>query len=417
MHSIIKLLTATLLACICNIAWAEDDEQLEERIKPHFFADSAPASIDYKAYPSVKLANNHIKLNGDDWKELAEKYASASRGESRFSVVYLGDSHIQADFGGSVLRRCLTDKGRYAGRGIIAPFKLAGTNQPTDYDISLSSPYIASSLLRTPWSTEMTFTGIALQPSTDDFVLNLRLPAPTKKLRFHTRGNPLTINDIVMDSLKVPFSTHIDDFGLTVAEVGQTSDHYNVHITGNSSTVIGGIELISDSTGTVVHSIGNNGATYSSYSLIDHFGSELAALNADLVIIALGTNEAFGRTTTEELRANINNLIESIKLYSPQAKILLVGPTECYRRSYVRKKGRRRSRTQVINQKAATMARAIRLYAEENKIAYYNHYAIAGRASAMRSAHLMSKDGVHFTRTGYILWGNLLADALLEQLQ
>lgn len=417
MRSIIKLLTATLLACTGIVAWADDDEQLEERIRPFFFADSASVSIDYKTYPSVKLAYNHIKLNGDDWKELAEKYAAASRGESRFSVVYLGDSHIQADFGGSILRQRLTDEGGYAGRGILAPFKLAGTNQPTDYDISLSSPYIASSLLRTPWSTEMTFSGIALQPSTNDFVLNLRLPAMTKKIRFHTRGNPLTIDDIVMDSLKVPFSTHIDNFGLMVAEIGQPCDHCSVHMTGDGSTVIGGIELISDSTGTVVHSIGNNGATYSSYSLIDHFGSELAALDADLVIIALGTNEAFGRTTTDELRANINNLIESIKHYSPQAKILLIGPTECYRSSYVRRKGRRRSRTQVVNQKAATMARAIRLYAEENNVAYYNHYAIAGRASALRSAHLLSKDGVHFTRTGYALWGNLLADALLEQLQ
>lgn len=413
----IKFLAAIGLLFSSAAAWADDETQLEERLRPQIAAEQTPVVIDYKAYPSIKQANNHIALNGDDWKELADKFAAASRGEGRFSVVYLGDSHIQADFGGSVLRKRLTDLGGYAGRGIITPFKLAGTNQPNDYGISLSSPYIASTLMRTPWSTEMTFTGVALQPATEDFHLDLRLPAPSTRLRLHTRGKPFEVKAISADAADIAFSVHTDRHGLTVIETERPVTDCGLHLAGDGASAIGAIELLSDSVGTVVHSIGNNGATFSSYSLIDRFGSELAALEADLVIIALGTNEAFGRTTAGELTANISNLVESIRSFSPEAKIMLVGPTECYKRTYVRRKGRRRTRTQVINQKAANMARTIRLFAEKNNIPYYNHYAVAGRASAMRSSRLLSKDGVHFTRTGYTLWGNLLADALLEHLQ
>ena len=63
------------------------------------------------------------------------------------------------------------------------------------------------------------------------------------------------------------------------------------------------------------------------------------------------------------------------------------------------------------------MARAIREYAEGEGVAYYNLYAVAGSAAKMKSARVLSRDGVHFTATGYRLWGNLLSDALLKQLQ
>ena len=63
------------------------------------------------------------------------------------------------------------------------------------------------------------------------------------------------------------------------------------------------------------------------------------------------------------------------------------------------------------------MARAIRTTAESLGIPYLNQYAIAGGAAAMRSAGIMGRDGVHFTVAGYNLWGNILADAVIEKLQ
>lgn len=392
---------------------SDNDEYL--RLNPQIEI-SEDCSIDYSAYRFLKLNNNTINLNGDDWAPLVEKFRAAREKRGVFNVVYLGDSHVQADFGGSILRQRLINASHSAGRGLIIPFRIAGTNQPTDYHIGISCDVISSKLMRTPWPTEMPFTGIGIQPQNLSHTLTFGSSFPTSRIVFHTRGplpQPISVS---ADNTDVGFMTGIDDNGLQYIDIARPATEFSITLDSGSTTVYGGIELIADSVGTQVHSIGNNGATFSSYATVDHFGSELATLSPDLVIIALGTNEAFGRTSVASIQNDADVLISSILTHSPQAKILLIGPTECYRKIYRRRNGRRRSST-VLNTRAAEMARAIRLYAEDRQIAYYNHFAVAGSAVRMRSTNILSRDGVHFTATGYRLWGNLLSDALLKELQ
>ena len=112
---------------------------------------------------------------------------------------------------------------------------------------------------------------------------------------------------------------------------------------------------------------------------------------------------------------NIDELIKTIQAHNPEARILLVTPTECKKRMATRRKGsRRRTVTLVDNPKVATMRNLILNYARENGVAVYDTYAVTGSADNLRSAELLSKDGVHFTATGYRLLGNLLADAIIE---
>lgn len=394
-----------------------DDTQSELRLNPEIESTAVTeADIDYALYPFLKLDHNHISLNGDDWQALGSKYRSALAGDSLFSVVYLGDSHIQADFGGAVLRRRLAGSSS-AGRGIAIPFKLAGTNQPHDYSVGMSSEYAASTLMRTPWSTEMPFTGVGLQPLTRSHTLRVSSATPTTRLRLHTRGTTPLASAVKADGETIAFKATTGNDGLALISLPRAASEIELALESDNSTVYGGIELLSDTVGVLTHSIGNNGATFSAYSMIDRFGSELSRLNPDLVVIALGTNEAFGRISPETLTNNVDNLIESIKAHSPGSKILLIGPTECYRRTYRRtRKGRRRTSSQTVNTKTATIARTVRLHAEELGVPYYNHYAIAGSAAKMKTAKVLGRDGVHFTATGYRLWGNLLADAILEKL-
>lgn len=413
-----KLLAViSLMICFCTYA-QDDDTQSDLRLNPEIETTDTLTPINYADYPFIRLDNNKINLNGDDWSALAAKYTDAKEGKGKFNIVYLGDSHIQADFGGDVVRQRLARKSHFGGRGLIVPFRLAGTNQPNDYKFTMNSAYTSAKLMRTPWVTEMPFTGIGLQPRTQQYTLNFSSGDYTRALRLHTRGNVPEPVSVKADGETVDFTAAIDSCGLQVISIDRPALNFEVRLKGDKSTVFGGIELIADTAGVVLHSIGNNGATFSSYTTIDRFGSELSALSPDLIIIALGTNEAFGKTSAATMQNDIDVLLSGIRNYSPDAKILLVGPTECYRRTYQRRRGqRRRVRTTVLNTKAATMAKAIRLYAEEQGIPYYNHYAVAGPASKMKAAKVLSRDGVHFTSTGYRLWGNLLSDALLQHLQ
>lgn len=413
-----RLFAATaLMVCFCATA-QDDDTQSDLRLNPEIETTDTIVPINYSDYPFIRLDKNMINLNGDDWDGLAAKYRAAKEGKDRFNIIYLGDSHIQADFGGAVVRQRLAPRSHSGGRGLIVPFRLAGTNQPKDYTFSMNTAYTSAKLMRTPWVTMMPFTGIGLQPQTREYSLNFSSDYYTRMMRFHTHGNVPEPISIKADGETIEFKTDIDSCGLKTISIDRPALDFEILFKGDKSTVFGGVELISDTVGVMLHSIGNNGATFSSYNTIDRFSSELSALSPDLIIIALGTNEAFGKTSVSTLQNDIDVLLSGIRNYIPNAKILLIGPTECYRRTYTRRRGqRRRVRTTVLNTKAATMAKAIRLYAEEQGIPYYNHYAVAGPASKMKASKVLSRDGVHFTTTGYRLWGNLLSDAILQYLQ
>lgn len=397
----------------------DTDEQTELRLAPQIdgsvSTDYAPPSADYAKYPSLKLKNKHISLNGDDWFSLSRQYASALAGDTTFTIVYLGDSHVQADFGGRVLRHRMA-QGKSGGRGLIIPFKLAGTNQPTDYSISTGDNLLLSKLMRRPWSIDMPFTGIGIKPLPSRHSLKITTGETASRLRFHTRGTVPSVRTVRADGIPVHFHTYTDSDGLCTLTLSQPANSFDISMSGDGTTVYGGIEMLDADNGIVTHSIGNNGATFSSYNMLDDFGSGIGRLHPDLIVVALGTNEAFGRAGTESTADEIRMMISTLRRHCPSAKILLAGPTDCYRRQYTRRR-RRRSSHLVPNTRIAPVARTIRTVSADMHIPYLNQYAIGGSAASMRQAHILGSDGIHFTVAGYQLWGNILSDAILEQLQ
>lgn len=410
--------TALISALIALSAFfpakADDEAQTELRLNPQIEESSTLAR---QNYPFLNLEANKISMNGDDWSDLRRQFAAARDSGELFSIVYLGDSHVQADFGGAVLRSRLAKEASSAGRGLIIPFKLAGTNQPADYTIRLTSPYLSSKLLKMPWSVEMPFTGIGVQPQTSRTLFEIAADEPFGLVRLHLRGELPQ----VASARDLELNRSIDfEYTDSTIILSRPTHRLGIEFEQTDKTVFGGFELLNGNGGILTHSIGNNGATYSSYASIDRFGSQIVSLGADLVVIALGTNEAFGSISEETLENDIDNLIDAIRRHKPDVKFLLVSPVECFRRTYRRRKGRRRVVGTAVNTKVARMRGVIMRYARENGIPFYDTYSVAGGAGAaakMKSAKVLGSDGVHFTAGGYRLWGALLADAIIEELE
>ena len=410
--------TALISALIALSAFfpakADDEAQTELRLNPQI---EESRTLARQNYPFLNLEANKISMNGDDWSELRRQFAAARDSGELFSVVYLGDSHVQADFGGAVLRSRLAKEASSAGRGLIIPFKLAGTNQPADYTIRLTSPYLSSKLLKMPWSVEMPFTGIGVQPQTSRALFEIAADEPFGLVRLHLRGELPQ----VASARDLELNRSIDfEYTDSTIILSRPTHRLGIEFEQTDKTVFGGFELLNGNGGILTHSIGNNGATYSSYASIDRFGSQIVSLGADLVVIALGTNEAFGSISEETLENDIDNLIEAIRRHKPDVKFLLVSPVECFRRTYRRRKGRRRAVGTAVNTKVGRMRGVIMRYARENGIPFYDTYAVAGGAGSaakMKSAKVLGSDGVHFTAGGYRLWGALLADAIIEELE
>ncbi len=107
----------------------------------------------YSSYPFLNLDANRITMNGADWSALSAMLAAAD--DTVISIVHIGDSHIQAEGSTSRTRTLLEDRFGSAGRGLVIPFRLAGTNQPNDYTISSSSSFTSAKLLKMPWAVDM----------------------------------------------------------------------------------------------------------------------------------------------------------------------------------------------------------------------------------------------------------------------
>ena len=58
---------------------------------------------------------------------------------------------------------------------------------------------------------------------------------------------------------------------------------------------LNGVVLESNNPGIIYHNIGVNGAKYSDYNKYPLFFDQLKALQPDLIIVSLGTNESYGK--------------------------------------------------------------------------------------------------------------------------
>lgn len=388
----------------------------QERIDPTLEV-STDNTVNYSEYRFLKPSLNHVEMNGSDWLAAAARFEAAQQGDSLFTIVYLGDSHVQADFGGSVIRARIADVAGSAGRGLIIPFRMAGTNQPNDYTITGTGSTLTSRLLKLPWVTDMPFTGIGVQPVGGSTTLHITAEEPFDRIELKYRGpEPRIVAVYGLDE-----NDGLDFANIDASKVITAEPRSDVHlrIEAPNGSVLAGLVLSKAEAGTFVHSIGNNGATYGTYNQITDFGRELASLNPDLVIVALGTNEAFGTFDEATMRAEVELLVDKIRTASPDAAMLLVTPTECYRKRYKWRRGRRRAAGQTVNKKAVRARNVIADFARDNSIPLYDTFNIVGgngSAAKMKNAGVLGADGVHFTSKGYKLQGSLLADAILEAL-
>lgn len=352
---------------------------------------------------------------------MARTFASAT--DTVVSVVHIGDSHLQADMATAVTRARLQQIYGSAGRGLIIPFKLAGTNEPADYAMTSPDGWVTSRLLKMPWPTDMSFTGISVQPVNATATLALRAGVYFDSFTIFATGAGVAVNYVTDPAGNaLPYVCDADGKRVHVT-LAEPVNEVKLSLTRPRDVAVGGIDLREGNSGVVYHVIGNNGATYSTYSLIGGVGRDVAALSPDLIIVSLGTNEAFGKMTDATFRMNIDDFVTELRRANPSSRLLLVTPAECQRRTSrrVRRKGKgRRYRTvssYSVNTNVKRMRDVIVAYGSDNGIPVYDWYEVAGGTGSSAkwlADKTLNKDRVHLTYKGYQLQGNLFTDALLK---
>jgi lysophospholipase L1-like esterase len=359
---------------------------------------------------------------------------SAGR-DTVISIVHLGDSHIQAGYYSGRTMRLLQQYYGNAGRGWIAPFKIARSNEPDDYFIStlIKEWTIGRCIQHTPGCpvgpggigirTVSPFANfdISIAPVNGagyDFsqVIVYRgeksMPVrPAGQFRETARvisGESLPELNMIADTIRM--SEPADSLQLQTTRRRPGTD--SLLPADLFDNLYYGFNLTNGQPGILYHSIGVNGSMFVHYTH-DRFVRQLATLRPSLLIISLGTNESFGRRfSTGEFYGQVKSFFALVKKYLPHTAILFTTPPECYKRVVVNKK-----RRYVRNENTERVARAILRVAEEEGTACWDLFAATGgRNSSAKwfGGKWMGRDRIHFSKEAYREQGILLFNALIN---
>lgn len=171
---------------------------------------------------------------------------------------------------------------------------------------------------------------------------------------------------------------------------------------------LNGLILENDNSGIIYHCIGVNGAKASDYNKFPLFYDQLPALNPDLVIISLGTNESFDKQSGEHYFQHLDKMITSIKEKNPQTAVLVMtSPPSILHRKY--------TNTFIEDYSAKIKEKAM-----EKQYAVWDLFTVFGGNKAIyRNAAkgYMARDKVHYSKAGYEKQAELFFEAFMKSYQ
>lgn len=380
-----------------------------------------------RKYPFIEVQCNQFQFFGaqsPNWMHLNEELSSMIQtGQGKLNFYHIGGSHLQADIYTHDFRTFLQSNwpGLSGERGLVFPYNLAHTNNPTNYDFSSPNTWKGyRSVTQRPEDFDYGLSGAAITCSDSLIVVNFKhlrtlVKPPFDRLRiYHNTGEfpydlnfgdqELLVTDVVhYDALgytEIRFSDHLDSLDLLFVK----------NCTAPFSLELFGFEFLNDLPGITYTAIGINGASLPTYLANTNFSRDLQLRKPDLFIFSVGTNDAhcsYDAFDPLVYKRNLEKMIQQVLQSNPKCAILLTVPNDDY---YMRKYPNRNTERQ---------REVIYQLASQYQMAVWDFYGIMGELGSSKiwkTEGLMQADYVHFTGTGYHLKGTLLIEAFQKNL-
>ncbi|MBO4531202.1 MAG: hypothetical protein J5767_11255 [Paludibacteraceae bacterium] len=345
--------------------------------------------------------------------------------KGKVSILHIGGSHIQADYFSHTVR-CHLDSINddfSPSRGVIFPYKVAKTNNPTNYKVTSTGNWITSKNVKKERMAQLGMTGMAVTTMDPKAEIRVKMDVDTSYRWSFTRIRLLGYSD----SMCIPYmlendSTNIyplfdDSTESYVFQFLQPRDSFVLRIkqldmTPHAFTVCGFI-VENDEDGIVYHSIGVNGASVPSYLSCENFQRDLELIKPDMVIFGIGINDAVPQNFSEEkFIARYDSLIGEIEKISPECFYIFVTNNDSFRKVRQKKKV-----SYVVNRNGLKAQHAFLTLAEKYEAGYWDLFGWMGGLESMRiweQNGLAQKDKIHFTKKGYKLIGDIFYNALIS---
>lgn len=384
------------------------------------FAAAQRIDFTYRTYGLEVDSDNVIRNAGhlDAFYEML--YQLHLTGDRKVNIVHIGDSHVQADYMTSVIRRSFHNHFGNAGRGLIVPLRVARTNEPNNFKTSSKVVWKSKRCVYPEQPLPIGVGGVTIE--TND--ANANLGIYMNDLWLDYGFNALTL---FYDEHEKSFDYSVRDLeglelGRIVYDPGDSSKNVSTitwekHVNAvdvqcvksaphQSRATIYGAVLSNSANGVLYHSIGVNGAKYKHYNEASHFAAQTASLNPDLFIISLGTNESTDYPHMDKaFPTHLHKLVTALRDKNPLAAFILVTPQDAFQKK------------SNVNPGILLVREHIIQYAVEHGLAFYDMYKALGGDRSARSwtqNALLTRDGIHLTRDGYEYQGNLFYHALMK---
>lgn len=329
------------------------------------------------------------------------------------TIIHIGDSHIQSDFFSGKLRAELQHKYGNAGRGLIFPYKEAGSSQPENYIFDTTGKWEGKSSMKKYLFSQWGLSGYTLQTSEEKatltFKTTFRHPEKITSIKvLHPKKSEKDFDLLVKVGNKIVKASKKTEKNYTAYKFKKSANEilFTLQKTTEkqSQFLLQGLLLESNERGIMYHSAGVNGANIETFLRCADFQDQIAALKPDLLIISLGTNDALvPNFDTELFKVNCKLLIQQIKTAAPNASLLFTSPNVSY--NFDKK----------MNKNLDILSETLQAIAANKNAAFWDFYTIAGKKENTEQWHaegLLKNDYIHLTSKGYKLQADLLLRAL-----
>lgn len=348
---------------------------------------------------------------GEDNAPWIQKLRKLNKGENiKFRIVQIGDSHTAGDYFSHQVRTRLQAKLGNGGIGWIYPGKVNGQRTA---QVSYQTGWIISTSRRN--NADFPLGGVLATANGKTTQISPINDAPSNQnitftIRSNNSKNAFTATDYRGQDFNVQPKeaknwTHLEwKGGLPFSINAQNGDQWE----------LGHINIENNHRGIVYSAMGINGSQFSHWDRwrID-WKNDLTATQADLIVLAYGTNEAFNDTLDIfETKTKWFNTIKQIHSALPNAGILVIGAPESLRKT-----------TDICGERPPQLyavQKMQQLVAQQSHSLYWSWQDAMGGECSMNiwiAQGLGNKDGVHFTTKGYQAAGDQLANVLLKLAQ
>lgn len=375
---------------------------------------------------SLKLKNALKKLHNVYLNNQFQNLKNPINGDTLFTIMHIGDSHVQGDYFSGEIRMQLQYQFGNAGRGILFPYALAKSFGPKGVSVKQSGFWTG---LKTMSGSLVEPIGVAGYCATTNSPYSKIQVSLTEKFReenslgifslpefqkikiWHSTDNQSYKVQLDSDWKLIDSFSHSDGWGYSIYLAENVLQSFNLSLSKTSGIqnhfAFYGFEILPlHQKGIAYHHLGVVGAQFTHLIYkAPHTVEQIGKIKPDILIFSFGTNEAYnGKLDTAVYTPAIMNFIDEITRVSPKTAIVFTTAPDT----------RSNNRIPPLQIKVNNQLRKI--VAEKNLTLYDLNEAMGGWGSlyAWYQNKLTISDKLHFNKVGYALQGQLFSLSLLN---